>query len=319
MRRLRISVTTIALGCMVCSLSQAVHADIAADFLAEAKAAAADVKALDAAWYGGLGRLAAKSGAKSSVVVVRARLNGVIQKKPASMEIILLNGKPFAGKAWAPKWNTSVHRVNPAALTLGGNPSKGKLGGSVSVVFVPDHRVPFEGKPLHARVNINAQVVNGKVTGNFSASGSIPKASGSLSGTVQAASGVKAAPAGLPVSDLARLNSYDLYATAVRLENEALEKYRQIRVFEAVGRTGGDVATVLKGYYPLLIQVRVAEKAPKGLGLRMHVVDSGDFMDVTGWHADVKRNRGILERIVKYRPDSNLAKKARTALAQAKP
>ena len=235
-----------------------------AEFLAETRAAAVDVKALDAVWYGSLGRLAKQGGAKSPVLVVRATLSGVIQRKPASIEIIFINGKPFAGKMWAPEWNTAIHRVDPAGLTLSGTPAKGKLGGSVSVVFMPDHRVPFEGKPLSARLNVNAQVAKGKATGKFSASGAIPKSSGNLDGTVQAASETKTPPADLPVADLSKLNPYDLYATAVRLEREALEKYRQIRVFEAVGRTGGDVTSVLKGMsVPVPVRPAFTVAAPK--------------------------------------------------------
>lgn len=221
-------------------------ADLAPEFLAQTEAVAADVKAIDAAWYAALGRLAAQQGAtKSQVLLLRATLNGAIQGKPVSIEVILLNGKPFAGKAWAPQLNAAMHRLAPAEMTFSGDASSGKLGGTASVVFVPDHKAPFEGKPLNGRLTISAVVSSGEVTGSFSAAGDMGKTSGGLKGTLRAAPAPWTPPSDLPVPDVSKLDPYELYAAGVRLEAEALDKFGQLRVFEAVGR-GGDLAEALR-------------------------------------------------------------------------
>jgi hypothetical protein len=78
-----------------------------------------------------------------------------------------------------------------------------------------------------------------------------------------------------------------------------------------------DRIALKRGSYPLLIRIRLGEKAPGNLGFSIHFTDSTKAADVAGWHADVKRNRAILDRIVKYRPDSELAARARTILKRA--
>jgi hypothetical protein len=53
--------------------------------------------------------------------------------------------------------------------------------------------------------------------------------------------------------------------------------------------------------------------------LPLFFTDSTDDADIRGWREDIERNRLILERIIRYRPDGDLARKARALLAAAKP
>lgn len=71
------------------------------------------------------------------------------------------------------------------------------------------------------------------------------------------------------------------------------------------------------GGYPLLIESKVEEIPAAGKTLLLEMSDSSDAADECRfWRESLERNRTIFERVVKYRPDSDLAAKAKKCLAQ---
>ena len=78
----------------------------------------------------------------------------------------------------------------------------------------------------------------------------------------------------------------------------------------------GDRVQLGRGYYPLLVRLRIGDPAPTSVGFRMYLGDSTDCADVEAWYSDVERNRAIFERIIEYKPAGKLAETARAILAE---
>lgn len=81
-----------------------------------------------------------------------------------------------------------------------------------------------------------------------------------------------------------------------------------------------DRVTVGAGAYSLLVRAKVNETPAEGLALQLCFADSEDVKAETQeWLDSIRRGKGILERIIQYKPDSELARKATACLGQLSP
>ncbi len=68
--------------------------------------------------------------------------------------------------------------------------------------------------------------------------------------------------------------------------------------------------TLSPGNYPVFVRARITDADGDNLFL-LRFAHSDDYdAELARWRRSLARNRGIFERIIKYRPESDLAAKA---------
>jgi hypothetical protein len=151
--------------------------------------------------------------------------------------------------------------------------------------------------------------------------------------TVKARSFDKAAGAKIMSRTSVRTQTFDLLALADGKPKTVVYTYgvlawpdtRTVRLVSSLSNVdlwiGGvkirprDRVTLKPGKYPILARLRAGD-AKSNNALHMYLSDSDDYaVELKRWKAGVKLSKPILDRIIKYKPDSDLAAKARQCLA----